>query len=453
MAGAFAPQVQGLGTEDPMAWLEKLYGPVTPRSQAGLMPETASLTSLEEDPRVTELRQPGAAEGAFGIMGDMAMQPVRAGEAVGEAIFDPSLENVTNAGVQSALAVGKPYAAAGSMGLGMLEGLRRDLGATLTDPAFAGAKLTRRQQREMEMKRQEEDARAAADLKRIEAQGKANAQLEADKMRIEAEGKEKASKREEYDRAVARAEEVKAKELSRDRRFSETSMGEVYEKTGGAAPFIAAMGAGGLHRLMKAGSGTFMDKYVAPSIEGSLAAFGANMLPTYYNMRWTEPDNPEKRAFAAYSRELPEGHPRKKEYADLADKLPKVNPIRDAASDDWEKNKWTTIGQSALEGPTGIIGANMVRAGARAMGSKAPDVTLGSKAPEAASAKAPGRVGRWLDKVMGNSPAPAASASSPQAALPAPEAAKPAKVKKKWNEGAQRYQGAHGHFLPSKPKK
>jgi hypothetical protein len=453
MAGAFAPQVQGLGTEDPMAWLEKLYGPVTPRSQAGLMPETASLTSLEEDPRVTELRQPGAAEGAFGIMGDVAMQPVRTGESVAEAINDPTLANITNATTNGFLTIAKPYAAAGTAGLGMLEGLRRDLGATLTDPAYAGTKLNRRQRQEMEMRKQEEEAKAAADLKRIEAQGKANAQLEADKMRIEAEGKEKASKREEYERAVARAEEAKAKELSRDRRFSETSMGEVYEKTGGAAPFLAAMGAGGLHRLMKAGSGTFLDKYVAPSIEGSLAAFGANMLPTYYNMRWTEPDNPEQRAFAAYSRELPAGHPRKEEYATLADKLPKGNPIRDAASDDWEKNKWTTIGQSALEGPTGIIGANMVRAGARAMGSKAPDVTLGSKAPEAVATKAPGRVGRWLDKVMGNSSPPAAPASSPQAALPAPEAAKPAKVKRSWDANAGRWRNPRGEFAPGKPKK
>jgi hypothetical protein len=448
MAGAFAPQVQGLGTEDPMAWLEKLYGPVTPRSQAGLMPETASLTSLEEDPRVTELRQPGAAEGAFGIMGDVAMQPVRAGEAVGEAIFDPTLANVTNAGTQAALTFGKPYAAAGTAGLGMLEALRRDLGATMTDPAYAGAKLTRRQQREMEMKRQEEDAKAAADLKRIEAQGKANAQLEADKMRIIEEGKKEASKREEYDRAVTKAEGVRDKELSRVKRFSDTTAGEVYDKLGGFAPVLAAMGLGGIHRFATGGGGGFLNKYAAPAVEGTGGAFLAMNAPMIYEgYGGVDSDNPEKAAFAAYSRELPPGHPRKEEYKQLADELPYINPIQKNAQDNFVNGMPGRLVSSVVEGGlAGASGANIGRVLGRVFGQKAPDLEV--------KAKVPGRVSKWLDKHFPSGSSTAAPAAAGPVTTP-PKAAVAAKAKTRgtgnkgglvWNEASKRYHAPNGDF-------
>ena len=42
--------------------------------------------------------------------------PVRAGEALGEALHDPTLSNVTNAGVQTAIALGRPAAALAALG-------------------------------------------------------------------------------------------------------------------------------------------------------------------------------------------------------------------------------------------------------------------------------------------------------------------------------------------------
>lgn len=455
------PQQGAFSSEDPMALLERLYGPVTPRSREGLMPETDSLTSLDEDPRITELREPGAAEGAFGVMGDVAMQPVRAGEAVGDALYDPSLANVTDAGIQTALTFGKPYAAAGSAGLGLLEGLRRDIGATLDSPAYGQAKLTRRQQREMEMERQkaaaQADAQAAADERRIKAQSEADASLKAESTRIEQEAAATSSKRAEYDRAVETAETEKAKELARIRRFSDTNFGKVYDKTGGALPFLAALGGGAVHRAASGGAGGVLNKYVLPAIEGTGLAITANSIPLAYDAFLTDSDNPTKAAFSSYARELPPDHPRKQEFADYAREQPDGNPVRQAASDEFFKEFWPRAGISAMEGiPAALTGANLDRIRARLSGHKAPD--LDPKKP-------PGRVAKWLDSLFGaEKAAPAAGVAAPRAApqlaaptTPAatPKAAVTAKAKARgkvskvdlnWNPKTQRYHAPNGDF-------
>jgi hypothetical protein len=436
------------GPDRTLAFLERLYGPMSPRSREGLMPETASLTSLDEDPRITALREPGAAETAFGVMGDVAMQPVRAGESLGEALYDPTLANVTDAGVQTALTFGKPYAAAGSAGLGAIEALRRDLGMTLDSPASA-VELTRRQKREMEMRRQEEDTKVQAEIRKIEAQGKASAQLEAEKMRIEAEAAAKASKRGEYDRAVQNAESVRDKELARVRRFSDTEFGKVYDKTGGALPFLAALGGGALHRAARGGSASIMDKYILPAAEGTGLAITANSIPLAYDAFLTDADNPTKSAFSAYSRELPPEHPRKGEFADYASSLPDRNPVRAAASEEFYDEFWPRVGISAMEGiPAALTGANLDRIRGRALGQKSPD--LDPKKP-------PGRVSKWMDKMFGSSapaaipdvapPIPSAPAA-PKAAVAAKAAQrkKVSRVDLNWNDKTQRWHAPNGDF-------
>lgn len=421
------------------------------------MPETASLTSLDEDPRITALREPGAAETAFGVMGDMAMQPVRAGESLGEALYDPSLANVTDAGVQTALTFGKPYAAAGAAGLGAIEALRRDLGASPVTTADA-VELTRKQKRAMEMKRLEEAAKAEADARRIAAEGEAAAKLKADEARIAEEAAAQAGKREEYDRAVSKAESARDKELSRIRRFSDSEAGKVYDKLGGFAPVLTAMGFGGLHRFATGGGGGLLNKYVMPALEGTGGAFLAMNAPMLYEgYGGVDSDNPEKAAFSAYSRELPPGHPRKEEYKALADELPAINPIQKNAQDNFINGLPGRLVSSAIEGGlSGITGANAARVAGRIFGQKAPDLET------KAVAKAPGRASRWLDKVFGSSTpaAPAAAPKIPQigAEPPAapPKAAVEAKAKQRkqiskvdlnWNEKSQRWHGPNGDFV------
>lgn len=504
MAGAFAPNIEGPGSEDPIAFLERLYGPVTARSRAGLMPETASLTALDEDPRITELREPGAAEGAFGVMGDIAMQPIRAGEAVGEALSDPTLANVSNAGVQTALTLGKPYAAAGSAGLGLLEGLRRDLGATLDSPAYAAKKakkssfvpdpydptsginesmhneLQRLRQKEEEgvLSRAEREKQnsimsiiAAAQSAKAEAQAKAG--LEADKKRIEEEAAQKASKRQEYDRQVQTAESMRDKERARIKRFADTEFGKVYDKTGGALPFLAAAGGGALHRAASGGASGFLNKVALPAIEGTGLALTANSIPLAYDAFLTPPDNPEKEAMTAYARELPPEHPRKEEMGAFAEKLPSRNPVREAASEEFYNEFGPRLGISAMEGiPAALTGANIDRIRGRIMGQKAPDLN-----PKPTGPKPQGRVSRWLDGLFGKADAPAATPAvsgpapqgGPQGQLPPPfesqaagGAVKPkAKSKYKgpkadwnWNEKSQRWHDANGDFVKGgKPPK
>lgn len=444
--GAFSPRIPSVESDDPLTVLERLYGPMTARSRAGLMPETASITALDEDPRVTALREPGAAEGAFGLMGDVAMQPVRAGEALGEAIYDPTLGNVTNAGVQTALTFGKPYVAAGTAGLGMAEALRRDLGLEFFGDTNAQS-LTRKQKREMEMERQRQDAQAKADIQRIEAEARAKAGLEVEKDRIAAEAarraaeaKIEATKRAEYDRAVIKAEASRDKEMGRITRFSDTETGKVYRKVG-AAPYLAALGMGALGRSVAKGSGP-MAKWGFPALEGTGGAFTATNWPLLSDGYFgTDSDNPEKAAYKAYARDLPAGHPEKESAATYATGLPDVHPIRSTAQKDLWDGFLGRLGSSVLEGaPLGIAGRQGV------------DLT---KKVASSTGRGMGRAAKWVESLFGKSPGPTGpgpSASPPPApASPAPQGKT---AKPKWNEKTQRYHGAHNHIVKGgKPPK
>jgi hypothetical protein len=58
-------------------------------------------------------------------------QAEAAGRSIGKATLDPTLANVTNAGVQNALLVGRPVAAAVMGGAGLLEAARRDFAPSI----------------------------------------------------------------------------------------------------------------------------------------------------------------------------------------------------------------------------------------------------------------------------------------------------------------------------------
>jgi hypothetical protein len=175
-------------------------------------------------------------------------------------------------------------------------------------------------------------------------------------------------KQEEYDRAVGTAEAARDKELARDRRFSDTEVGKVWDKTGGLAPVLAGTVTGALSRSAT-GGGSAMYNYGLPAGLGALAGVGAANVPLAYNALFTEPDNPQKRAMEAYARELPPTHPRRAEFEELARTLADANPVRSAAAAEfYDPHK---LAERAIMGGTegllgGMLGADVPRTLGRA---------------------------------------------------------------------------------------
>lgn len=176
-------------------------------------------------------------------------------------------------------------------------------------------------------------------------------------------GRNRASQ-DEYNRAVTKAETARDAELARNRRFSDTATGKVWDATGGAAPVFAGALAGAVGRVAS-GGGSAIKNYLFPMGEGALAGITAANIPLAYNAFMTEPDNPEKRAYEAYARELPPEHPRKQEFANYAQGLDRENPVRAQANKElFDRDqiiKRVLFG--GLEGAGGaLIGAGAVRA-------------------------------------------------------------------------------------------
>jgi hypothetical protein len=272
-------------------------------------------------------------QAAEGIARDVATD---APNAMYEAAEDPSLANVTNAGVRTALTMGK----FGTGGLFALGGLgvagARDAGMFGTEAAADDGSdpLEPSQRRRLtELQAKKKLSRAEREeqgtyLQTLQAATTRKAEAEAKKQELGDKAKQ-----DEFDRSVTNAEAVRDQELSRVRRFSGTEVGKVFEKMGGFAPFAAGAGAGALTRAA-AGPATSLLGKMAPSLSGATAGVTALNVPLAYNAFMTEPDNPEKAAYGAYARELPPEHPRKQEWANYASGLPSQNPVREAAADE-----------------------------------------------------------------------------------------------------------------------
>ncbi len=284
----------------------------------------------------------------------VAMQPYRAGDALGDALIDPSLENVTNAGMQSGMAAFQPMKALGALGAGYATALAKDSGLGL--PSFTreanaqGAddpldkesrdrlKLLQTKAKKTDLSRAEREEQNAylariATADRLKLEAKLAAENRAGNVESDVERSKKLAAQQEYSSAVDRAEAAKATELARDRRFSETETGKIWDKTGGLAPAALGVGLGALSRA-STGGGTFMKDYGLPVLAGTIAGAASSNVPLAYNSIWTEPDNPERKAFSAYARELPEGHPKKIESEKYALGLPEKNPLQRSASEE-----------------------------------------------------------------------------------------------------------------------
>lgn len=329
-------------------------GPMTQATQAGL--PNAEMTPA--DPTMSEqaldaLLTYGPMPAKLAV--EVAKQPYYAGEAVGEAAFDPTLPNLTNAGFQSALALAQPMKGLGILGAGYGLAGARDAGLGLFDEAHAKPKgkakspetsvpelpgLSREQQTEYVdvVRRIERGAFTSGAERRslenardrlagISAAYQTTVMANEAKLKADAAAKD----REEYDRAVSNAEMARDKELSRVRRFSETEVGKMFDKTGGWAPFAVAAGLGGLSRAASGPAKGWMG-HAANVAQGAFAGAMTPNVSLAYNAFFTEPDNPERAAYLAYSRELPIGHPLKEERRKYAESLPTANPVRTEAA-------------------------------------------------------------------------------------------------------------------------
>lgn len=316
----------------------------------------------------------------------------RAGEAVHQAVRDPSLANTVDAGLQTGIAAGSPAIALGSVGLGYLEGARRDMGLTFGSNADAQSSkkgnksqsraelpplpgLTPEQDasfKEASRRINQEDYKSGAERRMLENTVNEMRGISTDFIKQKNAGKAAVetdaakAKQDEYDRAVGRAEKSRDAELARKRRFSDTEMGKIYDKTGGASGPIAGAAAGLVSGVARGSEGV-LNRFVIPGAVGAAATYGANTLPLYYNAYLTEPDNPEREAYQAYARDLPEGHPNKAEAKAYSEGLPPQNPVRTQASKELSEGLVPRLVAAGVEGvPSGILGAEvggMVRSG------------------------------------------------------------------------------------------
>jgi hypothetical protein len=323
-----------------------------------------------------ELTMPATAAGLTGIP--------QAASAIGEAYEDPSLANVTNAGARTAMAVMRPAAAAKILAAGYTAAGAKQSGLFDTQ-AEAQSKKGAAPKEVMPGLSPEQQSQYDAARKRLESgdYDPAERSMLQETMRefrrqsIEFQNKNaekdrelkaraETAKQDEYNRQVHASEDAFAAEMARDKRFDKTPIGEMYEKTGGYAPFLAGILAGTTARL-GAGPGNFGTKYAVPVGVGAVGGFVAPNAPNYYNSTNTPPDNPKKRAYEARAEALPPDHPRRQEFLDYARSLPDENPVRKAAlADDTWENRIKRGSYGAAEGTLGgLLGADTVNAAGR----------------------------------------------------------------------------------------
>jgi hypothetical protein len=254
----------------------------------------------------------------------------------------------------------------------------------MTSTTEAGSpQLTRKQARQMEMERMRIQAEADARHQEIEAEAAAANSRGENAAKVEAEKAQKAAELAEYERQVRLAEHARDTELSRARRFSDTTVGKTMDAMGGLAPVAAGMAVGAVSRGAT-GPGGLVKNYLLPGGLGAAGGITAANVPLAYDSLYTDPDNPEKAGYGAYSRELPPTHPRKKEFGDYAASLPAKNPVREQASEEFYDPYKIT--ERALMGGVegvggGLVGADAVRLLGRAADSSVGRALMGKSTP------------------------------------------------------------------------
>jgi hypothetical protein len=349
-------------------------------SRAGVMP-SGSLKSYEMSPgeAASSYSRPYVGDRVAPVIGgvvehgptpaqlaaELLKQPVRAGEAVGDAVMDPSIPNVTNAAGQTALAFGKPLHALGAAGAGLGAALMDQFDvmggdaaanpkskANAVPPAPRIPGVTDAEQAVFE------DAyRVLNSPENMPARRRQSAKETVDGFmgRMgEASRREQEMKAAEYQRKTQEAVTVKDDILEDDVRFYDTPVGELYQKNASWLPFAAAFGGGLWSRAMsgpgKSGGEEILNKWALPMFSGTTAAFGTMNAPELYDMKFSPSLNPEREAYQKGDFLLPDGHPDKGKWLAYALEQELENPAKTAGRESFVNNLPMTAGLAVAEG-------------------------------------------------------------------------------------------------------
>ena len=344
------------------------------RAMRGLEPTADQAVFLNELAPEKEAR--GERLGSLGLELTGVPQMGRAGSAVSEAVSDPSIPNVTNAAVQTGIAAFRPAAALKALGVGYGAGAAADLGAfDMSADAQAAKKGSAAPREPLPGLTPALQAEYDAAQKRLSeggfSSGAERRQLEKTVEELRAasidfvknnassargiEEKKRTAEQAEYNRRVEVAEASKASELARDVRFRDTTPGQIYEKTAGFTPFLAAAGLSGLNRAA-AGKMFGKENALAAPAMGAAEGLATAHTPLAAEAYLITPAlNPEKEGYRKYARDLPKGHPEKEDAAAYARGLPEENPVRTLAAkelyDPWKFAERSAIG--VVEGALG----------------------------------------------------------------------------------------------------
>ena len=260
-------------------------------------------------------------------------QPMRAGRAIGKAYEDPSLANLTNAGVQTALSVPTARGAMTAFGIGAAGLGTAAASDALDSPAQASDRDRARAAREQAKaaKEQAAAAREQANTEREKAAAerdrvKGERELSEQRLREDKEKTTRAADAAAVQRAIAARDQILAE---RPKKFSETRTGQVYDELGMVAPMIPAAIGGGLAAsgLRAAGAGHKAVTGTSMGV-GGLAGGLAGNWPIGHELMSAPSFNPEKRAYQAGAREMPASDSRQAEWRNYAQGLPDDNPER-----------------------------------------------------------------------------------------------------------------------------
>lgn len=302
------------------------------------------------------------------------------------AYDDPSIANLTNAGVQTALTFGRPMAAGGALVGGLLSAGLSDAGAfdssanaaDESDPLGTQRKRFERLQKkaakgidlEPAEKREYEtylktlnDAATAEQRARLDKEA-ADAAAIRERQTKEADAK-MAEERTAKDTAIRERD----KALARDVRFGDTKVGQVWNEVGGAAPLLGAYLGGAVSRLGTGPGKTLGSKilndYLLPAVGGAGVSFAAQNVSDFADSN-APAANPQKEAYLAYARELPDG-PEKEKWLAYAQAMPDQNPVKEEAQRSRNDEMAHRALVAAIEGVSlGKLGAATVSAGGRA---------------------------------------------------------------------------------------
>lgn len=261
------------------------------------------------------------------------------GQSLTDLYENPSIASGTKAGVDVALTALRPGLAGLLMAGGLGASAAKDAGLLATEAA-AGPK-ERDRARAANAERDAAKAKGDAEVKirdaEIRAQERAAAvrKQEAD----EALAREGAARdRETYDRAVKQAEGAYQAGLDTNRRFGDTSVGQLFEKFGPVAPGAVGMGAGFVTGAGLRGAGVTSKAalYGVPTLSGMLSGLGAAHWPQVYDANYAPNVNPSYAAAENYVREAPTGDPRAGQLKALMQDgtLSRDNPVRTTAERD-----------------------------------------------------------------------------------------------------------------------